>query len=125
MLDLATHRVCHLAFADGHTHDFNLFKASIGDSLPKSTLVFVDLGYLGILNFHENSFIPAKRSKHHPLTEEDKQLNREMATIRIAVEHFNAKFKTFQIMALPYRNRRKRFELRAELICGIINYEIG
>ena len=27
-------------------------------------------------------------------------------------------------MAQPYRNRRKRFELRAELICGIINHEM-
>ena len=48
-----------------------------------------------------------------------------MAAIRIEVEHFNDKFKTFQIMPQPYRNRRKRFELRAELICGIINFEIN
>ncbi|HEW2230271.1 TPA: IS5/IS1182 family transposase, partial [Streptococcus pneumoniae] len=45
--------------------------------------------------------------------------------IRIEIEHFNAKFKTFQIMSVPYRNRRKRFELRAELICAIINYEVN
>ncbi len=91
---------------------------------PKIPLFFVDLGYLGILKFHENTFIPAKRSKHHLLTEEDRRLNREIVKIRIEVEHFNAKFKTFQIMAQPYRNRRKRFELRAELICGIINHEM-
>ncbi|HEM3237939.1 TPA: IS5/IS1182 family transposase, partial [Streptococcus suis] len=58
------------------------------------------------------------------LTEEDRRLNREIAKIRIEVEHFNAKFKTFKIMAQPYRNRRKRFELRTELICGIINHEM-
>ncbi|HGA0993439.1 TPA: transposase family protein, partial [Streptococcus suis] len=58
------------------------------------------------------------------LTQKDRRLNQEIAKIRIEVEHFNAKFKTFQIMAQPYRNRRKRFELRAELICGIINYEM-
>ena len=124
MLDLTSHRACQLAFSDGHTHDFTLFKESIGYSLPQSTLVFVDLGYLGILKFHENTFIPAKRSRNHLLTEEDKRLNREIAKMRIEVEHFNAKFKTFQIMAQPYRNRRKRFELRAELICGIINHEM-
>lgn len=121
MLDLTTHRVCQLAFSDGHTHDFTLFKTSIGQRLPQSTLAFVDLGYLGILKFHENSFIPAK---NYRLTEDDKRLNREMSAMRITIEHFNAKFKTFQIMSLPYRNRRKRFELRAELIGAIINYEI-
>ncbi|HGA1318059.1 TPA: transposase, partial [Streptococcus suis] len=117
-------RACQLAFSDGHTHDFTLFKESIGYSLPQNTLAFVDLGYLGILKFHENTFIPAKHSKHHLLTEEDRRLNREIAKIRIEVEHFNAKFKTFKIMAQPYRNRRKRFELRTELICGIINHEM-
>ncbi|WP_044771398.1 transposase, partial [Streptococcus suis] len=95
--DLTSHRACQLAFSDGHTHDFTLFKESIGYSLPQNTLAFVDLGYLGILKFHENTFIPAKHSKHHLLTEEDRRLNREIAKIRIEVEHFNAKFKTFQI----------------------------
>ncbi|VSW38409.1 transposase (IS4 family) [Streptococcus pneumoniae] len=88
-------------------------------------LAFVDLGYLGILKFHENTFIPAKNSKNRRLSEDDKQLNKEMSAIRIEIEHFNAKFKTFQIMSVPYRNRRKRFELRAELICAIINYEVN
>lgn len=92
--------------------------------MPEKSLVFVNLGYLGIVKHHENSFIPVKSSKNHPLTEDDKQFNREVATIRIEIEHFNATFKTFQIMAQLYRNRRKRFELRAELICGIISYKL-
>lgn len=96
MLDLTSHRACQLAFSNGHTHDFTLFKESIDYSLPQNTLVFVDLGYLGILKFHENTFIPAKRSRNHPLTQEDKPLNREIAKMRIEVEHFNAKFKTFK-----------------------------
>ena len=124
MLDLTSHRACQLAFSDGHTHDFTLFKESIGYSLPQSSLVFVDLGYLGILKFHENTFIPAKRSRNHLLTQEDRRLNREIARMRIGVEHFNAKFKTVQVMAQPDRNRRKRFEVRAELICGIIDDEM-
>lgn len=88
MLDLTTHRVCQLAFSDGHTHGFTLFKTSIGQRLPQSTLAFVDLGYLGILKFHENSFIPAKNSKNYRLTEDDKRLNREMSAMRITIEHF-------------------------------------
>ncbi|MBF9644461.1 hypothetical protein IAI43_06315 [Streptococcus pseudopneumoniae] len=49
------------------------------------------------MNLHENTFIPIKNSKNHPLTEEDKQFNRERATIRIKIEYFNTRFKTFQI----------------------------
>ncbi|GFH41572.1 hypothetical protein Hs30E_01230 [Lactococcus hodotermopsidis] len=74
LLDLTTHRVVSLAFAEGHCHDFKLFKESIGGTLPEDLLLVVDLGYLGILNFHENTFIPAKRSKNHELNEEEKAL---------------------------------------------------
>ncbi|GFH42215.1 hypothetical protein Hs30E_07660 [Lactococcus hodotermopsidis] len=73
LLDLTTHRVVSLVFAEGQCHDFKLFKKSIGGTLPEDLLV-VDLGYLGILNFHENTFIPAKRSKNHELNEEEKAL---------------------------------------------------
>ena len=84
LLNLRTHCACQLAFADGHTHDFTLFKESIGYSLPETIIAFVDLGYLGILNFHENTFIPAKNSKYHRLTEAEQQLNKEIAGIRSA-----------------------------------------
>ncbi|WP_449459512.1 transposase, partial [Streptococcus suis] len=119
---LTRHPAFQFAFSDGHTLDFTLFKEGIGYSLPHNTLVFVDVGYLGILKFHENTFMPAKRSRNHPVTQEDKQLKREIAKMRIEVEYFNAKFKNFQIMAQLYRNRRKRFELRSWLICGISNH---
>ncbi len=111
MLDLTTHKVCQIAFSDGHKNDFTLFKESIGQSLPKTTIVFVDLDYIGILKFHENTFITAKNSKNRFLSDDDKQLNKEMSEICIEIEHFNAKFKTFQIMSVPYRNCRKQFEL--------------
>ena len=55
------------------------------------------LSYLGIVNLHENTCSPIKNSKNHPLTKEDKQFNRERATIRIKIEYFNTRFKTFQI----------------------------
>ncbi|MDR2699375.1 MAG: hypothetical protein LBC12_00900 [Nitrososphaerota archaeon] len=42
---------------------------------------------------------------------------------RVFVEDVIAKFKVFKILANKYRDRRKRYELRAALICGIINYE--
>ncbi|MCL2814087.1 MAG: hypothetical protein FWD23_05755 [Oscillospiraceae bacterium] len=35
----------------------------------------------------------------------------------------NAKIKVFKIMANKYRNRRKRHALRANLICGIMNFD--
>ncbi|MDR1627778.1 MAG: IS5/IS1182 family transposase, partial [Oscillospiraceae bacterium] len=42
---------------------------------------------------------------------------------RVLIENVNAKIKVFKIMANKYRNRRKRHNLRTNLICGIINFE--
>ncbi|VFI28745.1 hypothetical protein [Streptococcus pneumoniae] len=52
-----------------------------------------------------------------------------METVYDKAQKLNSKnFKLLigvKIMSVPYRNRRKRFELRAELICAIINYEVN
>lgn len=83
----------------------------------------VDLGYLGIDKLHKNTDIPKKKSKNYQLTDDDKKLNRTQASKRIFVEHINAKIKTFQILKQAYRNRRKRYNLRVNLICGLINFD--
>jgi hypothetical protein len=45
--------------------------------------------------------------------------------VRIAVEHVNRKLKIFRILSERYRNRRKQFGLRFNLIAGLINYELA
>jgi len=41
------------------------------------------------------------------------------------IEHINAKIKAFKIVARKYRNRRKRFGLRFNFICALINFDRG
>jgi hypothetical protein len=83
------------------------------------------LGYIGIKKLHSNVEIPNKSSKNYKLTDEDKKENQAKASKRIFVEHINAKIKTFQILKQKYRNRRKRYNLRINLICGLINFDRG
>jgi hypothetical protein len=91
--------------------------------VDEDILMYGDLGYLGIHEYHGNSILPIKASKNNPLSEKEKAYNKRLARKRVAVEHINAKIKTFKIMAYPYRNHRKRHLLRLSLICGIINFE--
>jgi DDE superfamily endonuclease len=72
---------------------------------------------------HANSELPKKRSKKHPLTKEEKRINRRIASERAVNEHVIGALKRFKIIADRYRNRRKRFGLRFNLIAGIYNYE--
>ncbi len=109
MLDLTTHKVCEMPFYDGDTYDFTLLIERIGQSVPETSLFFFEIRYLVILKFHENTFIPAKHWENRLQSEDDKHLKKEMSAIRIEIEHFNAKFKTFQLMSVTYRNCRKRF----------------
>ncbi|HEV6858208.1 TPA: transposase, partial [Streptococcus pneumoniae] len=44
---------------------------------------------------------------------------------RSKVENIFAKVKTFKMFSTTYRNHRKRFGLRMNLIAGIINHELG
>lgn len=83
-----------------------------------------DSGYLGVNKLHENSQTPHKNSKLHKLTKEEKRENKELSKERICVENVFAKLKVFKILTCKYRNRRKRFGLRFNMIAGLCNHEI-
>jgi len=110
-------------FGNGSTHDFRLFKESYA-GIAQEILCLADTGYLGINKLHVNSQIPAKNSKLHPLTLEQKAANRELASKRIFCEHIIGRLKVFRILSDRYRNRRKRFGLRFNLIAAIYNLEL-
>ena len=74
---------------------------------------------------HDKTEIPQKKSKKRPLTKEDKKRNREIARRRVANENVIGSLKRFKIISDRYRNRRKRFGLRFNLIAGIYNWELN
>ncbi len=106
----------------GKTHDFKIYKKS-KNHVHSKIKVQGDLGYQGLQKIHNNSELPKKRSKNKPLTKEDKQRNKKISSSRVIVENIFAYIKKFKIISQRYRNRRKRFGLRFNLICAIYNYE--
>jgi len=107
----------------GKTHDFKMYKKEVRERILDSIRVNGDSGFQGIAKHHKNSDTPKKKTKKNPLTKEEKANNKLLARERIFVEHINRILKVFKILALPYRNRRKRYGLRANLICGFYNFE--
>jgi len=77
-----------------------------------------------VLAFHPNSQTPVKKSKLHPLSPEQKASNRELSRKRILIENIIRRLKIFRILSERYRNRRKRFGLRFNLIAAICNIEL-
>ena len=87
-------------------------------------VINADTGYTGISKLHKNSVLPKKKSKKNPLSVEDKRNNKKLASQRVSAEHVIGKVKIFKILSDRYRNRRKRFGLRFNLIAGIYNFEL-
>ncbi len=119
-----SHQIICLAHSKGKIHDFKLFKNS-RTKFHQSLKVIADKGYQGIAKLHDLSETPIKKSKKKKLTKAQKKYNRELNRLRIAVEHVNRRLKIFKILSYPYRNRRKRFGLRSNLIAGLYNYELA
>ncbi len=114
------------ACGKGREHDFKLLKRSgCAVSLAPATELLADSGYQGLAKLHERSRTPKKKSKKVPLTKDERRANRELSRRRIVVENVIRSLKIFRILLERYRNRRKRFSLRFNLIAGLYNFELG
>ena len=116
-------RIIDTRFAKGARHDFSLYKHTKAD-LPKEIECLADSGYQGLSALHENSRTPFKKPKGGELTDEQKEFNKQLASERVTVEHIIRHLKIFRIVSERYRNRRRRFMLRMNLIAGLYNYAI-
>ncbi len=122
-MDKQSRKIICTAFSAGKRHDFRLFKESKTLIHPKITIL-TDSGYLGLQKLHARTQMPKKKSKKKPLSKEDKKMNVKLSSERVINENVIGLLKRFKIIAERYRNRRKRFCLRFNLIVGIYNWEL-
>ena len=120
MIEAASLKIICTKHGKGTEHDFQLFKSSKVRPL-ESIEILADKGYQGIKKIHSLSFTPKKKPKKKSLTLKEKEYNQELAKQRIYIEHVIRCLKIFRILAQPYRNRRRRFGLRFNLISGLYN----
>jgi hypothetical protein len=121
VVNKATLEIISLDFSKWKTHDFKLLKESklkIKEEIVKQ----MDSWYQWVQNEFINTEIP---KKWKDLTKEEKEENKKLSSSRIFVEHVIWKLKIFKILSEKYRNRRKRFSLRWNLIAWIYNFEKG
>lgn len=124
VVNQATGQIICTAFDKGRVHDFRLFKLHRVPMLPEQ-LCLSDKGYQGIAKLHSSSCTPTKKPRKGKLDRFERQHNRLLAQLRVVAEHINRRLKIFRILAERYRNRRKRFSLRFNLIAAIINTELA
>ena len=86
--------------------------------------MITDTGYQGLQKLYAKTQMPKIKSHKKPLTKEDKPGNQNISRARMANENVIGMIKRFKIIASHYRNRRKRFARRSNLIAGIYNLEL-
>ena len=110
--------------AHGRHHDKKLLTLS-RVRFRQAAEAILDSGYQGVQKEHAKTSLPTKKTKNHPLTKDQKRANREQSRRRILVENVIGSLKRFKILADRYRNRRKRFGLRFNLVAAIYNLELA
>jgi len=104
----------------GTTHDCQILKKS-RLQINQHACIKVDKGFQGITELYPKAEAPFKASKHHPLTKEQKQFNRQLAKEPIVVEHQNRECKIFRICKEQYRGKHKNYEKTWKLVSAIVN----
>lgn len=107
----------------GRMHDFKIRKQE--KFLPVDSIKYADSGYQGWQKLQKNVVIPYKKYRKKPLTAEQKEHNRKLASFRMRVENKIREIKVFKIMSHVYRNFQKKHNLRFNIIAGIVNLRHG
>ena len=124
--DKQSEKIICVEIRNGKAHDCTIFKETL--HVHPKTLILADSGYRGAQRKHENIQYPLKHEDDtKKLTAEQlaelKAKNRDVSSRRMKIEHIICRIKRFKIVSERYRNRRKRFALRLNLICGIVNFD--
>ena len=126
MISRKTEEIICTELFNGKAHDGTIFKTTT--RVKPSILVLADSGYRGIKKYHAKSELPVRHKEDlEKLSDEEKVAqkaeNKRISSIRMKIEHVIGRIKRFKIVAEKYRNRLKRFILRLNLVCGIVNYQ--
>jgi hypothetical protein len=101
----------------GRKYDFAIRKSE--KPISREAIILADSGYQGLQKKHKNAILPHKRRRKTPLTAEEKDHNRALASKRYLIENVFAKLKRFKILSSVYRNFQKKLHLRFNVVAGI------
>jgi hypothetical protein len=94
---------------EGKTHDKTIWDDGQVE-IEGGIALLADLGFLGIDKDYENSILPFKKPKDEELEPHKKKVNKDLASLRVKVEHAFAGVKRLKI--IRNKIRLKTFEIR-------------
>lgn len=116
------------ASAPGSDHDLELFRQSgATQQIPEDVTAGGEAGYQGLHDELPNHsvFVPHKAMRNHPLSEDQKLVNRELSSIRIVVENTLAELKHFKVLADRYRHSLDSYDDTFRSVVALVNPRIA
>jgi len=113
----------------GRAHDFKVFRQDcqnrrVLDEFAEHRACFYgDSGFQGIegLALPMESRISQRARRNHPLTGDEKKLNRLRNSIRVEIEHTFSRGKKYRIASEVYRNRDEDYDTTMNIVSGLVN----
>ncbi len=116
----------------GRAHDFKVFK---DDHAARSlceefkdyrVTIYGDSGFDGMsaMGLPVTVRLNEKARRNHPLTREQKKLNRLRSSTRIEIEHTFSRRKKYRIAAETYRNLDEDYDQTMNIVGGLVNLRV-
>lgn len=113
----------------GRPHDFKVFKddhaarAICAEFKDYRVVLYGDSGFDGMsaLDLPLEVRLNEKGRRNHPLTREQKKMNRLRSGTRIEIEHTFSRRKKYQIASDVYRNRDEDYNQTMNIVAGLVN----
>ena len=113
----------------GRPHDFKVFKedhakrAISNEFTDYRVTLYGDSGFdgMGAMGLPVTVRLNEKARRNHPLSREQKKLNRLRSATRIKIEHTFSRRKKYQIASDIYRNRDEDYDQTMNIVSGLVN----
>ncbi len=113
----------------GRAHDFKVFKedhekrAVLEEFREVRASVYGDSGFQGMdeMGLPIEPRISKRGRRNHPLTRDEKKINRLRNHIRVEIEHTFSRRKKYRIAGEVYRNRDEDYDQTMNIVAGLVN----
>lgn len=112
----------------GHVHDLEHFRQSgAAERIPRQVGVGGDAGYQGLQDALPQHSVatPHRARRGHPLTQAEKDINREFSCPRIIVENTICELKHFKVLAERFRHPINLYDDAFRAVVAIVNPRIA
>ena len=114
--------------APGSTHDLTLMREDgILDRLDEGESAMADKAYTGGQKDRPGTplVVPAKATRGHPLTAEQKAANRVISGYRVVIEHVMAQLNRFQVLKQVFRSEFERHTRVIRVVAALVDRRIA